>query len=546
MSRHAEIVVIAGLVVLLRAPIFGVSSLDPDESMYFVIGRELLHGHLPYVTTFQEKPLGAPLAVAAAMGLLGPTVLAARILACVAVTATALLLRQIVMTAGLSRLAGFLAAALYALMATRVGGLATNTEILFAPLTTAAAWIAVRDRDAPSAARRRQAVLLFGLFIGLSIWFKYIAALPGAVMFIVMAAGWWLRDKARLGELVFLGALCTAVVVAPTALSAAFYAWQGYWNEFWYCNFGFMSNYLAVGDLPRPRVELFMFHVFEIGPLLVLGACGFASRRLAPSPVLLTTGWFLAESVAMAAPWKFFDHYFLLLIPSLCVLSAVALERFMVDARSPWPRALAIVSACLAVEIWIKAGTVRVLGLDFTVFFLPAIMLIGLAVNRVAGAVRRTVRWQTVPAFRATFAIAIGLLIGATVWRPTWVRAAWPDVGRDVARAIQADAPPGATLWVVNSELVAHMLTGLPILTRYVFPGHLAGPFAGVTGIDTRAEVARILSARPTYIVLEMRRLVVDAPAEARTLQETFAQHYRLLATFQYAGGGAEIYRATP
>lgn len=48
---------IALLVFLLRAPIFGVSALDPDESMYLIIGREVLNGHLPFVTTFQEKPL---------------------------------------------------------------------------------------------------------------------------------------------------------------------------------------------------------------------------------------------------------------------------------------------------------------------------------------------------------------------------------------------------------------------------------------------------------------------------------------------------------
>lgn len=540
-----DAIAIAFLVFALRAPIFGVSALDPDESMYLIIGREVLNGHLPYVTTFQEKPLGAPLTVATAMAIFGPTVLAIRILGCVAITITALLLRQIVMTAGLSRLAGFLAAALYALMTTRVGGLATNTELLFAPLTTAAAWIAVRDHDTADAGQRRRAILLFGLFIGLGVWFKYIAALPGMVMFILLAGSWWLRGRIRLGELIFLGALCTAMVILPTALSATFYFWQGHWEEFWYCNFGFMRNYLAVGELPRPRGIMFTAHLFEIGPLLILGAFAPANWRARAWLILLAAGWFIAEFVAMAAPWKFFDHYFLLLLPPLCILSAAALARFMIDARAPWPRAVALVSACLVVEAWIKAGTARLAGQDITIFFVPGVILAGLTVNRLCAAIRRAAWWQSSAVARATLSVAVCLLAGALLWRPTWVRAAWPDLGRDIARVVQADQSAGATLWVVNSELITHILTGLPIMTRYVFPGHLAGSFASVTGIDTVAEVARILATRPTYIVLEMRRLTTEAPAEARIVHNALAQHYHLLADIRYPGGGAEVYRVT-
>ena len=57
--------------------------------------------------------------------------------------------------------------------------------------------------------------------------------------------------------------------------------------------------------------------------------------------------------------------------------------------------------------------------------------------------------------------------------------------------------------------------------------------------------MARILAARPTYIVLEMRRLAVEAPTEASVIQLALARNYRLLAEIRYADGGAEIYRVT-
>jgi hypothetical protein len=42
------------------------SVIDWDESLYMLGARALLHGQFPYVTVFDDKPLGEPVLIAAA------------------------------------------------------------------------------------------------------------------------------------------------------------------------------------------------------------------------------------------------------------------------------------------------------------------------------------------------------------------------------------------------------------------------------------------------------------------------------------------------
>jgi hypothetical protein len=75
--------------VIVRLPTWWNASIDIDEGMFALAGREVLHGRLPYTSLFDVKPIGLWLFHAAAQMLLGETLFAVRALgtACVSLTA---------------------------------------------------------------------------------------------------------------------------------------------------------------------------------------------------------------------------------------------------------------------------------------------------------------------------------------------------------------------------------------------------------------------------------------------------------------------------
>ena len=77
--------------LLSRIPTFFQSVLDWDESLYFLMAQQWRHGHLPYTTIWDNKPLGIYAIFAAAQAVFGDHVAAIRIamVLCVSVLAFA-------------------------------------------------------------------------------------------------------------------------------------------------------------------------------------------------------------------------------------------------------------------------------------------------------------------------------------------------------------------------------------------------------------------------------------------------------------------------
>jgi 4-amino-4-deoxy-L-arabinose transferase-like glycosyltransferase len=127
----------AGWMVLISLLARGVgfipSVLDPDESLYLLQAREWLRGGWPYVAVWDMHPVGAPGIIAAALFLFGESIASARLVGALFVAATGFLLFRLVVMARCGRATGLAAGLLYVAHSVLPGGLATNTEILFAP-----------------------------------------------------------------------------------------------------------------------------------------------------------------------------------------------------------------------------------------------------------------------------------------------------------------------------------------------------------------------------------------------------------------------------
>ncbi|MNC88342.1 hypothetical protein D3C83_41450 [compost metagenome] len=108
-----------------------VSVVDWDESIYALIAQQWLHGHVPYTTVFDHKPIGLYTIFGAFLAVFGDNVFALRLIALAVVAGTALLLARAAQRQfGHGPWLGAWTAALYGLLSLTNGGLASNTEIL--------------------------------------------------------------------------------------------------------------------------------------------------------------------------------------------------------------------------------------------------------------------------------------------------------------------------------------------------------------------------------------------------------------------------------
>jgi 4-amino-4-deoxy-L-arabinose transferase-like glycosyltransferase len=477
-------------VLFVRLPGMLPSIIDWDESLYILSARALMHGQLPYVTVFDDKPVGAPVLIAAAMTVLGSSVLIVRLLGCLAVAVTTLLLLRLAALLGLPRTAGLAAAVLYAAFSAQLFGQPTNTELLLAPFTVAALCVAAAGWDARRWHRQAWTFIGMGLLFGIAIWIKYVAAVPAAVAFATLVGAWLWQGRVGVAGGAGLAALYATGCALPTALTAAAYGAAGQLGIFWYCNFGYMGTYLA---MPVAHMaSLARDSLLAIEPLLLLGALGtwFGWRGRDPAmpraAAAVVVVWTAAEALAVAAPWKFFPHYFLLLLPPLALLSGAALSA--IAERTVLPHLRPVAPCALA-------GVIALVPL----------------------------------------ATVLGNLL------PLLVR---PDIPRQVAGVIRGDPP--ATAWVVNSQPIIYFLAGIPAPTRFPFPPHLAGYQSALTGTDPVAEVERILAGRPRFLVVDERVWAEVTPQTAAPVRAALARDYVKVASFPAEPLDVGVFRLSP
>jgi 4-amino-4-deoxy-L-arabinose transferase-like glycosyltransferase len=477
-----DALLIAAWVLLVRLPSLPASTIDWDESEYILAAREVLHGYLPYVTVFSERPLGTPLLFAAALGAFGQSVVSVRLLGMICVIMTSLALHGIALRTGLSRGAALAAALLYSAYTASVDGLTTNMEIIFAPFTAWAFWVAANPVPPIGFRRQARVIAAAGLLIGLGIWIKYLPALPGCMLFAMLVGSWW-RRRASTKAVAGLAAIYAVCCLLPTLLSAAVYIWAGRWNEFWYCNFGFLSDYVGFNPTGTRFVARHIARhlLLTQWPLLAGAAIAVALWRDRRALVAGAVLWLTAEVLASLAPGTFFDHYFLVLLPPLCLLAACGLDGVVRRVVVP------------------RLGDLACLGLSLGAAGVPLVATTGLALD-----------YQ--------------------------LNIRQPDMFRRVAAIIREDGDPNPTAWVVNSEPIIYFLAGLAAPTRFVFPPHLIGGANAytradpMTRTDAASEVQRILGTHPRYLVINPAQWGWLTPELRPLIQAAIDSDYALLA----------------
>lgn len=470
------------LVLMIRWASFLPSVIDWDESLYLLQAREWLRGNWPFSGVWDMHPPGAPALIALFFLIFGESLETVRFLGVVCVTATGYALIALVRVMGAPRALGYAAAILYAAHSLKLGGLSSNTEILFAPLVVSS--LALALAQGPVWPR----LIGMGVLIGCALLIKQVATPEGCLAFALFA--WPLLRARRWGLLAATAGVYLLLCLTPTALVAGIYALRG---EF---GIWFESTILAPLEYASGRIALEqMFWRITMAMLALrwLLVLSLPALLLAPrDPVLrrlllLALLWLLVAALAVAGPGFFFPHYFLIVMAPLSLLAAIGAHAF----------ATFVGGARLRLGL---AALVAFVAVDSVATDLYARLGRGFAMNL-------------------------------------------PDTPRRMAALMNDELQPGDTIFVPNYQPVVYFLTEARLPTRFPFPVHLTGGFANLAGVDMDAEVARILATRPRFIVLDRTEWFAMRPSAMSMLTEALEEFYELAASFAEERGPIELWR---
>lgn len=480
-----------GLAALLRAPVLPVSVVDWDESLYQIVGHDIVQGRWPYQGAFDHKPAGLYELFALAELAFGHGVTAVRLLGALAVGSTAFFLGLYMRRAtgcGLGVAAAVATA--YAFLSVANGGLATNTEILVNASFVPALWLSADPRMARGPAPATS--LAIGLLFGAMVQTNYLAGvlvvgfcLAYAVA-VGAAAGWGgVRAYLANGVLVFLGFLAAAgLVLAPIA------TWSDL-GDYFQRQHVYLAGYHAdptAAQVQRAAAEVGRAY----GGLLALAAAvtaALAWTGLRRRPIFLRrplVAWQLivygvAVAAACVASGRLFSHYFILLLPMLCAMAGLVL------ASLP------------------RAGAARLAG---------ALALVVYAAAAIGQAPQ--------------------LLNGARVWRA--VLAGRPaDQPAQIARDLRPLMRRGETAYAYDFHPALYTLLDVRPPTRFPFRDHHLFPReAAAAGVSPPAEMTSILGSRPRFVIAGSDPHEGTYGEASRILARALDRDYRVVKT--YAG----------
>lgn len=492
---------IAGALVILsvatRLPAFVMSVVDWDESLYFIMAEQWRAGHLPYTTVLDNKPIGVYAIFVIFQSLFGDRPVSIRIAGAMAIAATAVMTYRITrhLLRGLSpittELTGALVGILFIVTTISDDGIASNTEIFMEAFTCLGMLLALTPTG-PIGLRR---AVMIGLSLGLAFIIKYVAVFDMFAVFLAMTVlpGRTRAGLTRLWDVLRLGVLFSLAALAPFVATVLLYAAHGALPLFLQASL--LSNLRRVAI---PLSGNSFLHAFgqqaELYPALYvaigwLSACLVPMRGAALLEIVLLLAWVVTSGIGVASGGLYFSHYFLQLLPVLCVATGVMVAQTVTLLRGI-PRAVLLAVIATAMIAPVAAASADL--------------------GRIAAIAMR----RPVPAFAPL--------------RDTPAQVA-ADIKPELAKA------PGETVYVFDGEPVLYSLLQARLPTRYVFPSFLLSRLLSYTAdIDPLAQLDSIMAEKPLFVIRrtnpgyqspETRNVAVYARMEADLAAEYTVWH---------------------
>jgi hypothetical protein len=324
--------------------------LERDEGEYAYAGQLILQGIPPYQIVYNMKLPGTYLAYAAILRTFGETAAGIHLGLLVANGCTTLMMfflgRRLY-----GELPGVVAAASYGLLSTSeavlgLAGHATHFVVLMA-VAGLLFLLAARESENPAA------YFAAGLCMGLAFLMKQ----PGIVFVIfgaqeVVRTGW--RQSSRRRKVVTRLLVYGLGAALPYLLTCAAFYRAGVFGKFWFWTVTYASQYAS-----RTGAIEGIVHLARIAPqVLFAGAVVWCFAAVALGRIVIERGFRAALSfnvglllwsfVGVSAGFYYRDHYFILMLPAVCLLAGKAVKWCTEQmARRTRMRKLVIVPAAI-------------------------------------------------------------------------------------------------------------------------------------------------------------------------------------------------------
>ena len=238
-------VVVAGFTALafvLRSSTFFHSVENWDESQFLLVARSLLDGHAPYTEIWERKPPGIFVLFAVAQLVFGRSVAAIRILGCLAVAASSVLLFLIGRSLK-NPTAGLLAGILYEIFSLTYGR-PTGLEICFTPFLLFAFYL-VLSRNTEELLGGVTLPLGLGFVAGAALQISYLVLFDLSALGLFLLVFLWPSVRVQPARFFrFLG-LVAVGPVALFAVAALSFAAAGHFADYLDANVGANFRYVA-------------------------------------------------------------------------------------------------------------------------------------------------------------------------------------------------------------------------------------------------------------------------------------------------------------
>lgn len=487
LHRAAPILLLAAGVFFLRLPSLGFDVINVDESVYHLMGQAWLHGTPPHLGIVDNKPLGLYALHALAGMLFADPIAGARLLAAIATFAAAWLLAHLAETfLGVGRWGGMVCGLLFSSYAILLGGDASQGPVFYAPMLAGGAFLimseiaALRNGAAPSVLRLGAA----GLLLGLSLQIKYVTVFECAAFGLFYLHSAWRADQRSQGRVrtsAVAGALALiAGGLAPTLAAVAYYAVMG-------------------------QGATFIFYSFTAN----------ATRAMThdPFPVLASRVGLILFALAP------------LIMPSIEYLRRAT-------SRGGW--VAGFMAAWFAAAMLGGSAQLQFADHYFYEAVLPLALMACAAIHG-AGAPRRA-------------AVTTVLLLGMALTGYVGLRSLGVDNngGKHMPSIVARDitAVGARSMYVFNSHTLLHLLTGIPLPTRYPLADHLIRDInAESFGFDGPKEMARVLNNDQDVIVVSRPINPAAVSADRRKLlEDKLASDYCLWRQYPAGAHHLDVY----
>lgn len=467
--------------------------LERDEGEYAYIASLMLRGVPPYAEAYTMKFPGTPAMYVAGFSVFGESTRGVH-LTLLVVNATTMLLMYWLARRWHDVTISALAAAFYGLWSLMPGlqGTSAHAEhfaVLFG-LAGYALLAQTFERTSHARIHRWLVVLLSGLLFGTAVLMKQQAAffVAPALLYLLWTCWRSPHDERRAAQALLGSAVLGVGVVLPFGVLVAILSQLKLFDTFWFWTIAYASTY-GIGDTTHLRgmIQLAFRHVgmasVLLDVLLITGVTSLVwdadSKRGRVFLCCLCAGGIAAVLPSL----RFYDHYFVFLLPAASLFAALGLS-----------------------------AVARLLGSAWS----PRVPQIG----------------------RSTLIV---LVLGAVVWsnRLAWFQTSMVSLSRityganpfpeavEIAKFLKAQAQPGERLLVFGSEPELYFYTGMPAATKYIYTYPLVErqPYAKQMQAEMIEEIERM---RPEYcVVLHVNQSWIAAPSASLEIHNWWHRYQR-------------------